>query len=97
MESYGVFVELTPNLAGLAEVKENIYPGQQASVYIKSIVPSRMKVKLIIIEEFDSAPFCAPKPFFKENHMDTFLYSPSMCEKRIETIFCPESSPTASD
>ena len=56
IESYGVFVELAPNLAGLAEVKENIYPGQQASVFIKSILPTRMKVKLILIETFDPDP-----------------------------------------
>lgn len=97
VENYGIFVELAPNLAGLAEWKADIHPGHLVSVYIKSIVPSRMKVKLIIIEEFDSTPFCAPKPFFQENHMDAFLYSPSMCDKRIETIFCPESCSTASD
>ena len=48
-EDYGAFVELSPNLAGLAEPKEGIRPGQQASVYIKNIIPSRMKIKLIII------------------------------------------------
>ena len=61
MESYGVFVELAPNLAGLAEVKENIYPGQQASVFIKSILPGRMKVKLILIETFDPEPKRPPR------------------------------------
>lgn len=35
MENYGAFVELTPNLAGLAETKEGVRAGQQASVYIK--------------------------------------------------------------
>lgn len=33
VESYGIFVELTPNLAGLAELKENVHAGQQASVF----------------------------------------------------------------
>ena len=55
VEPYGIFVELTPNLAGLAEAKEDVVPGQQASVYIKSIIPSRMKVKLVIIDTFDYA------------------------------------------
>ena len=41
VESYGAFVELTPNLAGLAEIKEGISPGQQASVYLKSVIPSK--------------------------------------------------------
>ena len=93
IESYGVFVELTPNLVGLAEVKENIYPGQQASVFIKSILPTRMKVKLIIIETFDPEPKrpAPPEYFFKGDHMDRFLYSPPQCEKHIATYFTQSS------
>ena len=89
VESYGVFVELAPNLAGLAETKENIYPGQQASVFIKSILPARMKVKLILIETFDPEPKRPQPPdyFFHGDHMDEFLYSPPQCEKRIATYF----------
>lgn len=89
IESYGVFVELAPNLAGLAEVKENIYPGQQASVFIKSILPARMKVKLILIETFDPE-VQAPQPpeyFFTGDHMDQFVYSPPQSDKYIATCF----------
>lgn len=89
IENYGVFVELTPNLAGLAEVKENIFPGQQASVFIKSILPSRMKIKLIIIETFDGAA-CKPSPpeyFFHGDHLDEFIYSPPQSEKYMVTNF----------
>ncbi len=89
IENYGVFVELTPNLAGLAEVKENIFPGQQASVFIKSILPARMKVKLIIIETFDGEA-CKPSPpeyFFHGSHMDQFVYSPLESEKLTVTTF----------
>ena len=89
IESYGVFVELAPNLAGLAESRENIFPGQQASVFIKSVLPGRMKVKLIIIETFDSEPR-RPRPpeyFFDGGHMDEFLYSPPESEKVIKTVF----------
>lgn len=89
IESYGVFVELAPNLAGLAEVKENIFPGQQASVFIKSILPSRMKIKLIIIETFEGPPAkpLPPRYFFMGDHMDEFVYSPENCEKHIVTRF----------
>ena len=67
---------LTPNLAGLAEVKEGIRAGQQASVYIKNIIPSRMKVKLIIIDTFDYDYRPAPPQYFIEgNHIDHFTYS----------------------
>ena len=50
----GVFVELTPNLAGLAEYVQGVYAGQHASVYIKSLIPERMKIKLIIVDAFDA-------------------------------------------
>lgn len=91
VESYGVFVELAPNLAGLAERKENVFPGQQASVFVKSILPARMKVKLVIIETFDRegekpAP---PRYFFTGSHMEEFRYSPPQCEKEILTRFGP--------
>ncbi len=88
VEPYGIFIELAPNLAGLAEPKEGVLPGQQASVYIKNMIPSRMKVKLIIIDTFD----CPPHPekpvyYFSGSHMDTFDYAPENCEKKITTVF----------
>ena len=45
----GIFIELTPNLVGLAEYKEGIEYGQNVDVYIKKIIPEKHKVKLIII------------------------------------------------
>lgn len=45
----GIFVELTPNLVGLAEYKEGIHYGQDVNVYIKRIIPEKKKVKLIIV------------------------------------------------
>lgn len=88
VEPYGIFVELSPNLAGLAEAKEDVFPGQQASVYIKSILPARMKVKLVIIDTFDfSYRPAAPKYFFEGDHLDRFVYSPPGSEKEIVTDF----------
>lgn len=88
VEDYGAFVELTPNLAGLAEMRDNIRPGQQASVYIKNIIPNRMKIKLIIIDTFDDdyrpAP---PEYFYTGHHIDRFCYSPACSEKIICTTF----------
>lgn len=88
IESYGAFVELAPNLAGLAEIKDGIKVGQQASVYIKSIIPQKMKVKLIIVETFDYkySP-TRPRYYYDSDHMDEFLYSPPECEKRIQSTF----------
>lgn len=45
----GIFVELTPNLVGLAEYKDGIEYGQDVNVYIKKIIPDKKKVKLIIV------------------------------------------------
>ena len=88
VEEYGAFVELAPNLAGLAEVKDSILPGQQASVYIKNIIPSRMKIKLIIIDTFDYDYIpTLPDYYFTGNHMDHFRYSPEESSKIIETNF----------
>ncbi len=88
VEDYGAFVELAPNLAGLAEMKENIRAGQQASVYIKNIIPSRMKIKLIIIDTFDyEYNPTQPEYFFTGEHMDYFRYSPAVSDKLIETDF----------
>ena len=45
----GIFVELKPNLVGMAEYKENIEYGQNVEVYIKNIIPEKKKIKLIIV------------------------------------------------
>lgn len=88
VENYGIFIELAPNLAGLAEYTSNVEVGQQASVYIKSIIPEKMKFKLIIVESFN-ADYPTPKPdyFYEGNHIDYFKYSPNCSERIIETFF----------
>ncbi len=88
VEKYGIFVELSPNLAGLAEFSEGIEPSSHASVYIKSIIPSKMKIKLIIVDSFDANYPVEPlKYFIKEGHINTWTYSPSESDKIIETVF----------
>lgn len=88
VEDYGVFVELMPNLAGLAEPKDNVFPSQNASVYIKSIIPEKMKIKLIIIDSFDTDKGKEiDKYFFKGEHIDNWQYSPKQSDKVIKSIF----------
>lgn len=87
-EDYGIFVELTPNLAGLAEYREGCYPGCGVSVFVKSLIPERMKVKLVLVNMFrvdDPPP--PPKYFFTDTHMNRFIYSPPSSDKLIETVF----------
>ncbi len=52
IESYGIFIELAPNLAGLAEWKAGVEVGQTASVYIKNILPLKKKVKLVLVDTY---------------------------------------------
>ena len=88
VEDYGIFVELMPNLAGLAEPKDNVFPSQNASVYIKSIIPEKMKIKLIIIDSFDSSKEKAEERYFFEgDHIYNWQYSPASSEKIIKTVF----------
>lgn len=88
VEDYGVFIELAPNLAGLAEPYSGIRPGQRVSVFIKSINPSRMKIKLVIVEAFDEeATRPELKYYIDSRHIDRWEYSPYNAMKRIETEF----------
>lgn len=88
IEDYGIFVELSPNLAGLAEYKEGVKVGQMASVYIKSLIPEKMKVKLIIVDSFDENYVDYNYNYFiKDSHIDYWKYSPEYSNKIIESIF----------
>ena len=91
VESYGVFIELRPNLAGLAEYRDDVHPGQTAAVYIKSIIPEKMKIKLIIIDSQDAEEYPEQLEYFidTENvtHIDYWQYSPPNCKRIIESVF----------
>lgn len=45
----GIFIELKPNLVGLADYKENIQYGQKVNVSIRKIIPEKKKVKLVFV------------------------------------------------
>lgn len=88
VEPYGVFVELTPNLAGLAEPREGVRVGQQAAVYIKSVQPDKLKIKLALIDAQDGT--AAPQPpqyFITQGPLDYWRYSPAECSRVIESSF----------
>ncbi|MBO5448592.1 MAG: S1 RNA-binding domain-containing protein [Ruminococcus sp.] len=88
VESYGIFIELAPNLAGLAEPREGVTEGQAASVYIKALIPEKMKVKLIIVDVFDSASFPSKINYFiNSGRIDRWEYSTRECEKNIVSEF----------
>lgn len=91
VEDYGIFVELAPNLAGLAELREGVSVGQQVAVYIKSILPERMKIKLVLIDSFKGEQRAVmPFEYYvpeSVTHMDLWQYSPSECHKLVESVF----------
>ncbi|MBR6917613.1 MAG: 30S ribosomal protein S1 [Clostridia bacterium] len=91
IEDYGIFVELSPNLAGLAERKSGVAEGDVCAVYIKNIIKERMKVKLAIIDSYAKDPDAPPLKYYtdtsKVRHIDRWRYSPEGCAKIIETVF----------
>lgn len=88
IESYGVFVELTPNLAGLAEYREGVCVGNHVAVYIKSIIPEKMKIKLVIVDSGKPERNDKPIKYFVDStRIEHWPYSPDGCDKVIETVF----------
>ena len=90
IEDYGIFIELTPNLAGLAEYKEGVEVGDVCAVYIKNIIPERMKIKLVLIDSGKGEYERTLRYYVdssKVHHMDYWRYSPDCCSKVIETVF----------
>lgn len=45
----GIFIELTPNLVGMAEYIDGLEYGQTVDVYIKKIIPEKKKIKLVVV------------------------------------------------
>ncbi len=91
VEEYGIFIELAPNLAGLAEYREGACVGDIASVYIKNIIPERMKVKLVIIDLAAAREIPYGVKYFVPDdltHLDFWRYSPKENSRLIESRFC---------
>ncbi len=88
IETYGVFVELMPNLAGLAEPCDYLFEGQRVAVYIKSVLPDKMKIKLVVVEAFEESEMAEDLTYFiSEGHINRFDYSTPNAPKEISTIF----------
>lgn len=88
IEEYGVFVELAPNLAGLAEPRNDIKVNSHVSVYIKAIIPEKMKIKLIIVSASNNTYANNELDYFiNSDHIDSWIYSGDNCQKVIRTDF----------
>ncbi len=91
VEDYGIFVELAPNLAGLAEYKEGFEVGDVCAVYIKSIIPEKMKIKLVLIGPVASSAEAGTPLRYSGGtageHISYWRYSPDCSIRRIESVF----------
>lgn len=89
VEEYGVFVELAPNLAGLAEPKNGVAVGEKVSVYIKAVIPEKMKIKLIIVDTCGVSPDPPTEPeyFINGDRIREWQYSPASSNKVIKSLF----------
>ena len=89
IKPYGSFVELTPNLSGLAEKTEDLQICDPVSVYIKNINPENMKIKLQIIERLQAPGLPEPISYqITDGTLQRWRYSPPGCLKEaIQTDF----------
>ncbi len=82
VKDYGAFVELSANLSGLAELREDLKEGDRVSVYLKSILPERMKIKLLVIGKLPRDTTLPPLRYFQtEGRLDRWEYAPRGCSK----------------
>lgn len=84
IEDYGIFVELAPNLSGLSEPFDDVSVGDSVSVFIKSIVPEKMKIKLVIIDKLKKNTrnhITMDNYYITDGHMDSWCYSPESSDR----------------
>lgn len=98
VRDYGCFVELTPNLSGLAERHAGVEAGDAVSVYLRSIRPEQMKIKLQIIEKLPCDPEPQPLRYqITDGRLERWTYSPpGYLKAPVETVFVlPEADEAA--
>ena len=76
VQPYGVFVELAPNLSGLAEPDSRLEPGELVSVYLRSILPQKQKIKLSILDRLGQAPVPPIRYYSTLRHLSRWEYAP---------------------
>lgn len=89
IKPYGAFIEITPNLTGLADIPDGVelQVGDSITVIFKSSNVEKQKVKLAIVKK-SSMPY-----EIKYNYKVTsgilkeWVYTPLGCKKEVKTIF----------
>lgn len=73
---FGVFIELTPNLCGLCEPRDDLEFGDRVNVWIKSIHPESQKIKLALVSKLPPENAVPVYHYFRrEGHMDFWQYA----------------------
>jgi len=87
IKDYGIFVELTPNLSGLADLRSDIQENDSVSVYIKSIRPDQMKIKLQILQKLPFPLQQDPLDYYiTDGSISQWHYAPPGCEKDFGSV-----------
>lgn len=74
LTDYGAFIELTPNLSGLAEDDGTLRVGDHVAVYIRAIVPETLKIKLSVLHRVEPQPREPLRYFQTEGHIRQWRY-----------------------
>lgn len=92
---FGLFVALTPNIIGLADEIDGYEVGDKVSVHIRSVIDSKLKVKLNIISKVDTGLVLDMTRSLADRkllQMVEWNYSPNDAVKKIGTKFIKEYS-----
>lgn len=68
----GVFIELKPNLVGMAEYDENLHYGEQVKVYIKKIDAQKKKIKVAVVDEMTNLDDCVNSLYNRNEVEESF-------------------------
>lgn len=77
IKEYGAFIELAPNLTGLADYVDHVKEDDRVSVFIKAILPDRMKIKLLVIHRLEPSTLPTPLHYHKTSgQISNWCYAP---------------------
>ncbi|HBR31170.1 MAG TPA: RNA-binding protein, partial [Clostridiales bacterium] len=57
------------------------------AVYIKNIIPEKMKIKLVVIDTYEGEKQPNIYTYPPMSHIDYWKYSPDISDKIIESVF----------
>lgn len=79
IKEYGTFIELTPNLTGLADYTGPLDEDERVSVFIKAILPNRMKIKLMVIHRLEPDPMPPTLQYYLTcGQISNWCYAPTL-------------------